>query len=66
MITEIFDGLFYPKSEDCLRLNIFTPSTSSNEMLKNLPVMVYIHGGGFVVHSASHYGDIGICKYEIF
>lgn len=30
-------------SEDCLFLNIHTPSVSS----KNLPVMVFFHGGGF-------------------
>uniref|UniRef100_F1L1G8 Carboxylic ester hydrolase n=1 Tax=Ascaris suum TaxID=6253 RepID=F1L1G8_ASCSU len=31
-------------SEGCLKLNIFTPSVSSR---LRLPVMVYIHGGGF-------------------
>ena len=33
-----------PMSEDCLHLNIFTKSLSSN-ILK--PVIVFIHGGGF-------------------
>lgn len=35
--------------EDCLRLNIYTPRLP--KMKKKLPVMVYIHGGGF--HSLS-------------
>lgn len=33
----------YAMSEDCLYLNIFTPAKTEND---NIPVFVYIHGGG--------------------
>ncbi|MCX6903214.1 MAG: carboxylesterase family protein [Verrucomicrobia bacterium] len=31
--------------EDCLRLNVWTPAANTN---RKLPVMVYLHGGGYV------------------
>ncbi|XP_055857560.1 juvenile hormone esterase-like [Episyrphus balteatus] len=37
-------GKKFTGSEDCLYLNVFTPESKSN---KPLPVMLYIHGGGF-------------------
>lgn len=39
-------------SEDCLFLNIFVPSGTADEPL---PVMVWIHGGGFLVSSGADY-----------
>ncbi len=38
-----------PMSEDCLTLNVWTPQTRAGR----LPVMVWIHGGGFVNGSAT-------------
>ncbi|MBR5083733.1 MAG: carboxylesterase family protein [Prevotella sp.] len=44
------DGSHPVMSEDCLYLGIATPATSVND---KLPVMVWIHGGGF---QTEHYG----------
>jgi para-nitrobenzyl esterase len=57
-------------SEDCLRLNVFTPGINDN---KKRPVLVWIHGGGFtngngIEHDGyngeniSRYGDVVFCS----
>ncbi len=44
-------------SEDCLYLNVWTPRLSQTDIgqSKNLPVMMWIHGGGNTVGSAHMY-----------
>ncbi|HEY1950404.1 MAG TPA: carboxylesterase family protein [Bryobacteraceae bacterium] len=46
------DMIFRDKapSENCLHLNVWTPTTSANA---HLPVMVWIYGGGFAAGAAS-------------
>ena len=43
--NEFRRGETYTYSEDCLFLNIFTPDTARSG--DDLPVLIYIHGGGF-------------------
>ena len=43
-----------PTAEDCLFLNIFVPGMSGRSQSK-IPVMIWIHGGGFVAGSSTYY-----------
>ena len=45
----LFEWDYGRQSEDCLRLNIWTPSTEGSHR----PVLVYLHGGGYSVGSSS-------------
>ncbi|RXN38116.1 liver carboxylesterase 2-like protein [Labeo rohita] len=49
-------------SEDCLYLNIYTPVKPGEEA--KLPVMVWIHGGGLVLGSASVYDGSVLSAYQ--
>lgn len=45
-----FGGRYQPMSEDCLTLNVVTPESAPTEPL---PVMVFIHGGGYILGSSA-------------
>ncbi|XP_064200372.1 fatty acyl-CoA hydrolase precursor, medium chain-like [Anguilla rostrata] len=49
-------------SEDCLYLDIYTPATSTAE--SKLAVMVWIHGGGFVMGSSSLQDASALAAYQ--
>jgi para-nitrobenzyl esterase len=52
-----FFGDYEAQSEDCLYVNVWTPAESSQD---RLPVLVWIHGSGFVLGSGTtrlHHGD---------
>ncbi|KAJ7906506.1 Alpha/Beta hydrolase protein [Mycena leptocephala] len=42
-------------TEDCLFLNVYYPSDTAGTPVKDLPVLVWIHGGGYVAGRASLY-----------
>ncbi|ORW92925.1 carboxylesterase [Mycobacterium sp. IEC1808] len=43
-------GRYQPMSEDCLTLNVVTPEVATDEPL---PVMVFVHGGGYIMGSSA-------------
>ncbi|TMS37417.1 hypothetical protein L596_004352 [Steinernema carpocapsae] len=57
----VWDRFIVPvdKSEDCLHLNVFVPEWDTDIQR---PVLIFIHGGGFTIHSTANYGDKGICR----
>jgi para-nitrobenzyl esterase len=48
--TMVGVGKYQPMSEDCLTLNVVTPEAAGCEPL---PVMVFIHGGGYILGSSA-------------
>lgn len=49
-------GEYHDYSEDCLRLNIWTPVAEKGKLL---PVLAWIHGGAFTIGSANSYKSNG-------
>jgi para-nitrobenzyl esterase len=50
MYTILAPGKYQPMSEDCLTLNVVTPKRAAEQPL---PVMVFIHGGGYFMGSSA-------------
>lgn len=48
--TLIGVGKYQPRGEDCLTLNVVAPEAAGSEPL---PVMVFIHGGGYMLGSSA-------------
>ncbi|MGE2833379.1 carboxylesterase/lipase family protein [Mycobacterium sp. SMC-4] len=54
MYTMLAPGRYQPQSEDCLILNVVMPADlTPNQDAAELPVMVFIHGGGYVLGSSA-------------
>ncbi|XP_058123504.1 esterase E4-like [Anopheles ziemanni] len=49
-----------PDAEDCLTLSVY-----SNDLTKSRPVMLYVHGGAFVVGSAERFGPGFLLERDI-
>ena len=49
----------------CLNICVFAPDWEQSEFKSGRPVMVFVHGGGFLIHSAANYGDWNICQSVI-
>lgn len=47
------------ETEDCLYLNVYRPENSGNQPL---PVMVWLHGGGYVLGAGSHYDGAPLAR----
>jgi para-nitrobenzyl esterase len=48
--TMVGVGKYQPMGEDCLTLNVVTPEAADSE---SLPVMVFVHGGGYILGSSA-------------
>ncbi|XP_058531042.1 cocaine esterase-like isoform X4 [Ochotona princeps] len=61
-IVNVSSLMSIPMSEDCLYLSIYAPAHASEG--SNLPVMVWIHGGGLVAGMASIYDGSALAAFE--
>jgi para-nitrobenzyl esterase len=59
--TMVGVGKYQPMGEDCLTLNVATPEAADSE---SLPVMVFVHGGGYIMGSSATpiYDGVGLAR----
>ncbi|XP_040838058.1 liver carboxylesterase 1-like isoform X1 [Ochotona curzoniae] len=66
VLSEVFanrlENVSLVYSEDCLYLNIYTPTDLTEKT--RLPVMVWIHGGGLLSGGASIYDGVALSSHE--
>ncbi|XP_064848481.1 putative inactive carboxylesterase 4 isoform X3 [Oncorhynchus masou masou] len=62
-MVDLYGGRFpvLTTSEDCLYLNIYTPVKPGDP--RKLPVMIWIHGGGFLMGGASLYDGSSLAAF---
>ncbi|KAE9396133.1 alpha beta-hydrolase [Gymnopus androsaceus JB14] len=56
-------GFLFTSAEDCLTINVIKPSTATST--SNLPVLVWIFGGGFEIGGTAMYDGSGIVERSI-
>ncbi|KAM5262696.1 liver carboxylesterase 1-like [Ctenodactylus gundi] len=66
VLSEVFtnrlENVSLKYSEDCLYLNIYSPAELTNN--SQLPVMVWIHGGGLLSGGASIFNGVPLATHE--
>ena len=54
----------YSGQEDCLILNVYVPE-KPDSYDEDLPVMVYVHGGGFITGDSGMYGPKYLLERDV-
>ncbi|KAG9227336.1 hypothetical protein CCMSSC00406_0004125 [Pleurotus cornucopiae] len=62
-LTNTAWGVALPDGEDCLTINVVTPASATPAL--NLPVIVWIYGGGFQIGSSSLYDGGSVVEKSI-